>query len=409
LYRFCGFLVPVLAFVMAANPTQWPQASVDALMRIHDPQLCLNDSNHSEWLQGLTAHLMRVQMDDILECNNPAAAAFRVFKGFIAVHVPKSLVHTVRAAASPPALMSAIASEFAPSSTVHVVTMRTQLSQLKQGPVERVSKYIDRARGILRDLQAAGDTTNEAFVVTQLLMGLRTEFQDEAKHMQRSNVPHTFADIAQPLRDAERTMVAVGSIVYPDSQAAVAPPPAGLAASFEYHAETHTLDEDPDVLFAAGVKRRKGGQGRPIPSGGDTRSGQGRPVQSGQAGPSAAIMNAADAGNLITPELIAQALQIALSRLDKGGGARRGPAPGGNRHDPNIVCLRCHERGHIARDCMAVRPVNVSQGNRAPTPSTAPAPHHVHFAMPSLHDLPGPLTGAPESHDEQVQGEGHAH
>jgi hypothetical protein len=394
----------------AAVVIEWPQASIDALMRIHDQQLLLNDSNHSEWLQGITAHLMRVQMDDILDCVNPAAAAFRVFKGFIAVHVPRNLVDTVRAAANPPALMRAIADDCAPSSTVHVVTMRAQLSKLQQGPMERVSKYIDRGRNILRDLHAAGDTTTEAFVVTQLLMGVRAEFQDEAKHVQRAGLPHTFAAISQPLRDAERTLVAQGSIVYPDAMPVNADAPAGYAAFLDYSTHKHALDDDADVLYAAGGgKRRKGGQGRPIPQGGDTHAGQGRPMHSGHGGPAggAGVGGVADVGHLITPELVSQALQLALSRLERGGGARRNAGPAGNRHDPNIVCLRCQQKGHIARDCMAAKPVSAAQGGRAS--GSGGTPHRVHFAMPLMHDLPGPLDGAPEADTEQGHGEEHAH
>jgi gag-polypeptide of LTR copia-type/Zinc knuckle len=395
---------------MAAVPaTEWPQASIDALMRIHDPQLCLNDSNHRDWLQGVTAHLMRVQMDDILECSNPAAAAFRVFKGFIAVHVPHNMVDTVRAAANPLALMRAIADECAPNTTVHLVTMRTALSKLKQGSGERVSKYLDRGKDILHDLQAAGDTTTEAFVVTQLLMGLRHEFQDEAKHVQRTGLPHTFAAIAQPLRDAERTLIALGNIVYPDSIHAAADAPAGYAALLDYRTEKHALDDDADVLYAAGGKRRKGGQGRPIPQGGDTHAGQGRPVQSGHGGPAVGVGGVADVGHLITPELIGQALQIALSRMDRGGGARRGAASSGGHHNPNIVCLRCGQKGHIARECMAAKPMSAAHGGRTASGVGGATPHRVHFAMPLMHDLPGPLDAAAEADGEQVQGDEHAH
>lgn len=402
-------------------PTQWPQGSIDALMRIHDPQLMLDDNNHNEWLLGITAHLMRVQMDDILDCVNPAAAAFRSFKGFISVHVPTSMVLTVKDAANPLALMRAIADECAPSSSVHVVTMRRGLGQLAQGPEERVSKYIDRGRAIKRDLTAAGDTTTEAFVVTQLLMGLRPEFQDEAKHIQRAGIPHTFAAITQPLRDAERTMVALGTIVYSDAMRGTAASPAGYAALLDYSATKHALDDsdaDADVLYAAASKRRKGGQGRPVPQGGDTHAGQGRPLQSGHGGPAAGGSGVADVGHLITPELIARALQMALTGLERGGGSRRGNRPpAGNRHDPNIVCMRCQQKGHIARDCMAPRPVNAAQGGRASragagaggSAGAGAIPPRVHFAMPLLPDLPEPLDGAPHADADQVQGEEHAH
>ena len=389
--------------------TEYPQFSIDALARIHDPALMLNDCNHREWLDGLCVHLMRVQMDDILECVNPAAGAFRTFKGFIAIHVPKSFVPAVRAAPNPPALMRRIAEEYAPSSAVHVVTMRTHLSQLKQGPMERVSKYIDRGRHILHDLHAAGDTTTEAFVVTQLLMGLRAEFQDEAKHVQRTNVPHTFAAIAQPLRDAERNMVAMGSIVYPD---ATAEPHVGYTALLDYRVHKHALDDDADisadVLYAAGGKRRKGGQGRPLALGGDTHAGQARPMQSGHGGPAAGV-STADVGQFITPELIGQALQIALSRLDRGGAPRRrGNGASGNRHDPNIVCMRCQQKGHIARDCMAAKPVSAAQNGRSS--DAGAVAHRVHYAMPLVHDLPGPLDGASAADAEHVQEDGeHAH
>jgi gag-polypeptide of LTR copia-type/Zinc knuckle len=309
--------------------------------------------------------------------------------------------------------MHTIADLYAPSSSVHVVTMRKDLGKLQMAEHERVSKYMDRAKGIHRDLVAAGDSTTEEFVVTQLLMGLRPEFHDEAKHLHRTNVPHTFAAIARPLRDAERAMVAMGTIVYPDTMPGTAIPPAGYAALLDYSIKKHALDDDADVdadvLYAAGGKRRKGGQGRPVPLGGDTHTGLGRPVHNGHGGPAAGGSSVTDVGDLITPELIARAMKMALNGFQRGGGARRGNGSAGNRHNPDIVCMRCQQKGHIARDCMAPRPVSAAQGGRASGAGASAIPPRVHFAMPSMHDLPGPLDGAPDADGQHVHNDEHAH
>lgn len=371
-------------------PVEWRQTSVDALMRVHDPSLRLTNKNHTEWLQQVKAHLMRVQMVNMLDCPNPADDAFQVFKGFIAVHVPSSLVQRIQDAATPVAVMRAIAAQYAPSATVHVTTMRKQLSKLQQGSQEPVSNYMERAQAMLRDLHAVGDTTTEAFVVTQLLMGLRADFMDEAKYLTRAGTPQTFEAITLPLCDAERTLIALNKLSYSDDDAALA----------VYHAAQQGCDSDDD---AAGEAYLAGGQG--VPPGKRRRgSGPARPgagLSAAPGGPCPRVGLSATPGGqrrgLRTLQLPAEAeslsneqLQAILAHvLRQGRGGGSGSTPARTR-----TCYRCNQPGHIAVECKAILPGDQHMPAAARGAASNGGAAVAHFATSLAPVVPGPVDGA---------------
>lgn len=352
-------------------------------MRVRDPKLMLDDGNHTEWVLGVTAQLMQCLMDDIMTAANPDPLAFKVLKGFVAVHTPKTLVSTIQGAANPVALFKAIADAYAPSATVHVSTLHEQLTNLRQGVAEPVRKYVERAQRLHTDLAAAGDPVTERYVVSQLLLRVRAEFEhtvDTMRQLGVAVVPLQFAAVASRLADTERTLVARGRIVYPAGDAL---PHTGLASVGELGFRLEGEDADRLEGEAAYTVAGPSGKRRRVPESPRVAGRQG----GAQMRVGRALQLPAGWENL-SAEQLHTILQRAKQQLGRGGNAPARGAAGGA-----VQCHRCKGWGHFQRDC-ATAPSFTLPPAAAHMPSQ---PAAAHVAVNTLQLAPLSDVFAPET------------
>ncbi len=171
----------------------------------------LGDGNYSTWGIQMKALLVREKVwkfakdgiaadasEEDLEKDEQALAALQL-------NVAKHLLNSIANCKTSKEAWDLLASTYKSKMQARIVTLRTDLSQLRQLPAESVEAFSSRTRTLFDELTAAGHATQESDVIIQLLVGLLPEFKTVITFLKHTRAL-TFAEVIPTLLDEEQSL-----------------------------------------------------------------------------------------------------------------------------------------------------------------------------------------------------------